>query len=250
MRPVSNPASALGEAVGKLIENSLIEVVKQEVLARNFGIDSARLKNGSENTYQIDAVIFDRNGDPVILIESKYIRYKKHNRDKASWLCVAHHNLRKTFPTIRKSIAVLAGNWSTPSKALLDSFGVEVIELPFEEIVKTLACYDICFEWEEKDRETPRESWEKYCKLDPQDLPQIANLLTEPVHNHIVSSVAETLDTDLSDIRQHVSEVEVLLKTNRGEMVLRSYESVAASLQDLMSLVQDKHHQADELSEG
>lgn len=248
MKPVSNPASALGEAVGKLIESSLIEIVKQEVIARNFGIESARLKNGNENTYQIDAIVFDQNKQPVILIESKYIRYKKHNRDKASWLCVAHHNLRKTFPTIRKSIAVLAGNWSAPSKALLDSFGVEVIELPFENIVRTLERYNICFEWGEKDRETPRKSWEAYCNLDSRSLLQIASQLTEPVRNHIVNSVVETLDTDLSDIRQHVSEVEVLLKTNRGEMVLRSYESVAASLQDLMSLVQDKLHQADELS--
>lgn len=81
MKPVSNPASALGEAVGKLIESSLIEIVKQEVIARNFGIESARLKNGSENTYQIDAIVFDQNKQPVMLIESKYIRYKKHNRD-------------------------------------------------------------------------------------------------------------------------------------------------------------------------
>lgn len=248
MKPVSNPASALGEAVGKLIERSLIESVQQEVLARDFVIESGRLKNGSENTYQIDAVIFDQSNRPVILIESKYIRYKKHNRDKASWLCVAHHNLRKTFPTIRRSIAVLAGNWSTPSKALLDSFGVEVIELPFGEIVRTLAGYDICFEWEEKDRETPQKSWETYCNLDPRSLQQIAGQLIEPVRDQLVSSIVETLDTDLSDIRQHVSEVEVLLKTNRGEMVLRSYESVAASLQDLMSLVQDKPHQTDELS--
>ena len=122
MKEVSNYASALGEAVGKLIEGSLIEVIEEEVVSRNCAIMPYKLRNGSDNIYQIDAVIFDTNNNPVLLLESKYIRYKKHNRDKASWLCVAHHNLRKTHPTIRKSIAVLAGNWSAPSKSLLHSY--------------------------------------------------------------------------------------------------------------------------------
>ena len=248
MRTVSNAASALGEAIGKLIETSLIEGVKEEVLSRGYTIESARLKNGSDNIYQIDAVVFDQENNPIILLESKYIRYKKHNRDKASWLCVAHYNLRKTYPTIRKSIAVLAGNWSRPSKSLLHSFGVEVIELPFEHTVRTLASFGIIFEWDEKDRETPLRSWEAYCSLDENRKKWLAINLTESIQDKIKISLTDTLDTNLDDIQQSISEVEVLLRTNRGEMILQSYKSVADSLQGLIRLVEDKPNPGDELS--
>ena len=162
---VSNAASALGEAVGKLIETAIVEGLREEVESRNHTIRPARLTNGSGNTYQIDAVVFDAEENPIIIIDPKYIRYTKHNRDKGSWLCVAHYNLRKTYPTIRKSIAVLAGRWSAPSKSLIRSFGVEILEVPFQEIVEALVSYGIVFDWPEKDRVTPRQAWEAYDAL-------------------------------------------------------------------------------------
>lgn len=130
VRRVANPASALGEAVGKLFEAAVLQGLAEVVAARGHTIRPARLRNGTGNVYQIDAVVFDVDDNPVIIIDPKYIRYTKHNRDKGSWLCVAHYNLRKTFPTIRKSIAVLAGRWSAPSRALIRSFGVETLEVP------------------------------------------------------------------------------------------------------------------------
>ena len=126
-RQVSNPSSALGEAVGKVFESAVIECLREEVEARGYAIRPARLTNGTGNTYQIDAVIFDHDENPVVIIEPKYIRYTKHNRDKGSWLCTAHYNLRKTFPTIRKSIAVLGGRWSNPSQRLMEKLRSSVV---------------------------------------------------------------------------------------------------------------------------
>lgn len=40
--------------------------------------------------YNIDSVIANELMQPLILFECKYIRYKKHNRDKGSWLCTSH----------------------------------------------------------------------------------------------------------------------------------------------------------------
>lgn len=248
MKNVSNYASALGEAVGKLIEESLIRGIEEEVVSRNYTIAPYKLRNGSSNVYQIDAVIFDVNNNPVLLLESKYIRYKKHNRDKASWLCVAHHSLRKTYPTIRKSIAVLAGNWSAPSKSLLRSFGVDIIELPFEKIVETFASHNIQFNWPEKDRETPKNAWNMYSQFDQATQRVLATELTNPIREQIRNRITETLDANLEDIQQRISEVEVLLKTNRGEMVLETFDSVSASLQGLMKFVVDKPNMDTELS--
>jgi hypothetical protein len=106
---VANPGSALGEAIGKSIEDEITKAVRC-LAEEKYGLHarSGKLANGDGNTYQIDRIIEDKNGNPLITVEIKYLRYKKHNRDKASWTCTAHYNLRKTYPSVRKSMAVLA----------------------------------------------------------------------------------------------------------------------------------------------
>jgi hypothetical protein len=152
---VSNWASALGETIGKLIEDEIERTLKPVCTAKGYyydrggprpGIRSGKklqMVNHSGNTYQLDAVIENPERWPVVLLESKYLRYKKHNRDKASWTCASHYSLRKTHPTVRKSIAVLSGNWSKPSKAFMESFGIELYEVPFESMCQVLGEYGI-----------------------------------------------------------------------------------------------------------
>ena len=240
VRRVANPASALGEAVGKLFESAVVAGLRQEVEVRGYTTHPARLTNGTGNTYQIDAVVFDADENPVIIIDPKYIRYTKHNRDKGSWLCTAHYNLRKTYPTIRKSIAVLAGRWSDPSKALMRSFGVEILEVPFDGMVSILEEYGINFAWAEKDRETPRAAWEHFAGLENDTRVAIASHLTAGVIDRLRSAVTQVLDADIATLPTRISEVEVLLKTDRDEMVLLTFDSVASSLQAMARLVSDR----------
>ena len=240
VRRVANPASALGEAVGKLFESAVVEGLRREVEARGYTIRPARLTNGTGNTYQIDAVVFDADDNPVIIIDPKYIRYTKHNRDKGSWLCTAHYNLRKTYPTIRKSIAVLAGRWSEPSKALINSFGVEILEVPFDGMVSVLGEYGVSFAWAEKDRETPRAAWEHFAGLGGDVHTAIASDLTEGIIERLNIAVTRVLDADVDSLPTRISGVEVLLKTDRDEMVLLTFDSVASSLQAMARLVSDR----------
>ncbi len=237
---VANPASAMGEAVGKLFETAIVEGLREEVEARNHTIRAARLRNGSGNTYQIDAVIFDADDNPVIIIDPKYLRYTKHNRDKGSWLCVAHYNLRKTFPTIRKSIAVLGGRWSAPSKGLIQSFGVEILEVPFDKISNVMASRGIDFDWQESDRTTARAAWETYETIDDEERGKIAVEMTSDILEQLKSDVVLVLETDMSAIPHRVSEVEVLLKTDQNEMVLLRFGSIANTLQAMAQLVSDR----------
>ena len=237
---VSNAASALGEAVGKLIETAIVEGLRAEVESRQHTIHPARLTNGSGNTYQIDAVIFDRDDNPVIIIDPKYIRYTKHNRDKGSWLCVAHYNLRKTYPTIRKSIAVLAGRWSAPSRALIRSFGVEILEVPFTDIVAALNNYGITFDWPERDRDTPRRAWETYERLNPADRQAIAHAITAGLLEQLRADVAQVLSADLNQLPHRVSEVEILLKTDQDEMLLLRFDTAAVALAGLAQFTADR----------
>ena len=239
-RRVSNPASALGEAVGKLFESAVVEGLRQEVESRNHTVRPARLTNGTGNSYQIDAVVFDADENPIIIIDPKYIRYTKHNRDKGSWLCTAHYNLLKTYPSIRKSIAVLAGSWSTPSKALIRSFGVEVLEVPFARLVEVLREYEVVFDWGEKDRETPRQAWGLFSTLEDFDRDAIGAKFTEEVMDSLTTAVTQVLDTDISSLPSRISSVEVLLKTDHDEMLLLTFDSIVASLQGMTNLVSDR----------
>lgn len=236
---VANPGSALGEAVGKLFETAIIKGIREAVEARGHTVRPAKLTNGSGNTYQIDAVVFDQSGNPVIIIDPKYIRYTKHNRDKGSWLCVAHYNLRKTFPTIRKSISILAGRWSKPSKALIRSFGVEILEVPFQKMVDIMAQWDIAFDWQESDRASASQAWQDFEALNDETRTQIAYNLTEDILEKLRNDVIQVLETDLSALPRHVSQVEILLKTDQDETVLLTFDSIAKALQAMAQLVSD-----------
>ena len=239
-RTVSNPASALGEAVGKVFEAAVVECLRAEVEARDCSIGPEKMVNGTNNTYQIDAVVFDADGNPIILIDPKYIRYTKHNRDKVSWLCVAHYNLRKTYPTIRKSIAVLAGRWSEPSKELLRSFGVEILEVPFDRIVATLLKHGVDFDWPEKNRDIPRQAFDVWQDLDEEAKQEVGANLVAAISTDLQESVGQVLDVDVDSLSARLSEVEVLLKSERGEIVLQSFGSVVDAVQAMTALLSDK----------
>ena len=247
-RQVSNAASALGQGVGKLFEGAIRGGLEDVATERGHSIRPARLRNGTGNVYQIDAVVFDAADNPVIIIDPKYIRYTKHNRDKGSWLCVAHYNLRKTFPTIRKSIAVLSGRWSEPSKELIRSFGVATLEAPFAYMVSVLREYGVDFAWAERDRETPRTAWGRFAMLDDEAQAAIAAGLTEGIIEELRAAVAQVLDTDTATLPTRRSGVEVLLKTDRDEMLLQTFDSVAAALRAMTGLVSDRGDVSDLLA--
>jgi len=111
---IQNPGSALGEAIGAQMEMALNVFLKSLVEPLGCHFISKGLEKNEKTTrsltssasnlparklllydkfgtaYNIDSVITNDSLQPLILIESKYIRYKKHNRDKGSWVCTAH----------------------------------------------------------------------------------------------------------------------------------------------------------------
>ena len=233
---VVRATSALGQGVGKLFESAVLESVHDEVEARNYSIRPSRLRNGTGNQYQIDAVIFDSRDRPTIIIDPKYIRYTKHNRDKGSWLCVAHYNLRKTHRSIRKSLAVLAGRWSDPSKALVRSFGVEVLEVPFDHMADVLNAHGVEFRWPETGGEAvARKSLDEFSNLGEGIRSKIGMDMVSGIADRLRSEVCQVLDTDVASIATQVAQVEIL----QGEIVHSAFESVTDAMKALTDLVSD-----------
>jgi hypothetical protein len=194
--------------------------------------------NKSGNEYQLDGVVETSDGKPVILLESKYLRYKKHNRDKASWTCASHYSLRKSHPTIRKSMAVISGNWSLPSKKFMESFGIELHEISFAHMCKVLANYNIEFDWHEKDTQTPKRSWENFLKLSRIEKEKISEQLINPIKDTLIQSIDVTIKGG-EDWAKRLREIELLLKTDRNEYFTYSFHTTREVLQFLLGLQED-----------
>lgn len=237
---VANPGSALGEAIGALLESEIHRILKPLAEEKGYiyittGPINRRtgkaakliLTDGDGNEYNVDSVIVNSRVQPLVLIESKYIRYKKHNRDKASWICTAHARLRQRYVTVRKSIAVLMGSWSKPSKRLLRSFEVELFEIPFDAICDTLARYDIDYRWAEKDRQKAMGGWQAFCRLSEHDRNQIARSLIAEVESDLRRSLEAALD---ESIPRRVQSVSVVMRSNRGEMFTYTFADLQQAL--------------------
>lgn len=237
---VANPGSTLGEAIGSLIErevNRILRPIAEEngcvyASAGRINPKTGRptkllLKDAAGNEYNIDSVIANQRMQPLVLIESKYIRYKKHNRDKGSWICTAHYSLRRTFPSIRKSIAVLAGSWSGSSKAMLESFDVSLYEVGFQTVVDTLANYGVDFAWGEKERNKAMVAWRRWQELSESDYSEIGRILLAEIEPRLREALAVTLDTA---VPREISEIEITIETNIGESRRYSFASIAEAI--------------------
>ena len=236
----ANPAAALGEAAGKLFEAAVLNVLQPVAQRRGFTVAPERLVNGTGNTYQIDAVVSDAEQRPVIIVDPKYIRYTKHNRDKARWLCTAHYNLRKSYPTLRKSVAVLGGRWSNPSIALMQSFGVDILTVPFEHYCDVFDQASIQFDWHESDRSVAPVSLERFRMLTEDEQSHIADSLIAPVSQQLTDSVDQVLELDLSAAPHLISGVEILIKTELNEMLLFQEPNIQSAVAKMMELMPER----------
>jgi hypothetical protein len=177
--------------------------------------------------YSIDGVILNETNQPLVLLESKYIRYKKHNRDKGSWICHAHGEVRRFYPSIRSSVAVLAGNWSKTSLTMITSHNINVFLVPFERLVEVLAKRGIDFEWGEKDRHLAVEAWKRYNALEPREV----DLIGDEIIQSIKKPLAELLEKTLSnDVPREIQRVAIEIHSNLGEVKRFEFSSREAAL--------------------
>lgn len=245
MVEIQNPGSALGEAIGAAMEEALNDFLaklvsrqgchylsKSPVLGKGGNARRLLMFDKFGTAYNIDAVVANASMQPLILLESKYIRYKKHNRDKGSWICTAHPALRRRYASIRSSIAVLAGNWSSSSVAMMKSFDVNIFLVPFSRICKLLAEYDIKYDWDEKDRMAAQDAWQKYARLTAAQKSRIGAEMIRAIKPELKKLALSILD---DSIPREVSRVTIELRSNLGEAKVYDFSGVAEAVDFLNS---------------
>lgn len=234
---IVNPGSALGEAIGASMERALrtllwevadeygCHYLTSGVRQTKAGIKAKKLLmfDNFGNEYDIDGVIANELMQPLILFESKYIRYKKHNRDKGSWVCTAHSSIRRRYHSIRSSIAVLAGNWSNSSIAMMESHDINIFLIPFNYICDVLANYGIEFDWGEKEQEKAYLAWEKYSQLTEREQNEIGQALVSTIIERLVKLIGAVLD-DANP--REIERVIIELVSNLGEVKVFEFDSV------------------------
>lgn len=134
---IANPGSALGEAIGALLEKEIHRILKP--LAEESGCIYVTAGPVNPKTGKVTKLILtDGDGN-------------EYNVD-----------------------SVIINSWSKSSKRLLRSFEVELFEISFNDICDALSPYQIDYRWAEKDRRQAMESWRKFCQLPEQDRERIA----------------------------------------------------------------------------
>ena len=183
--------------------------------------------------HNIDGIITDESMKPLVLLESKYIRYKKHNRDKGSWICNTHTALRKRYKSIRASIAILAGSWSKTSLAMIESSDVSVFLINFNAIAEILQKYNIDFNWDEKDTSKPRVAWYLYDKLTERQKMNIAKQMADLIKDKLLALLRDILDDTKPRTIKKLS-IEVL--SSWGETSRESFEKKEDAIKYLEEL--------------
>ena len=224
---ISNASNAVGEAIGKSIENALTNFLKEIVnkydhnLISDGGINpkTKKLKkllmyDIHNNDYNIDGVVITKNDKPIILLEYKYCRYHKHSREKASWVCNTDNSIQKRFTSVRCGIAILAGRWTSASIAMMRSHGIIVFHAPFEKICSVLQVHNIEFDWSEKDKKAKEIGLAKYNSLNECQKQDIAIEIVKDIIPEIELTVAKILDTT---IERRIKKVGIELYSNVGE---------------------------------
>ena len=238
---VENPGSAIGEAIGSCMEEALAEklievadsyschYLTSGVRNTKSGVKVKKLlmSDNYGNEYDIDGVFANENMQPLILFESKYIRYKKHNRDKGSWICNAHSAVRRRYHSIRSSIAILAGNWSGSSQAMMKSYDINLFFIPFEFICELLLEVDIDFNWGEKEKEKAKSAWYKYNDLSNDKKKSIGKKMVALIEEDLISLIENILD---ESIEREIKKIVVEIVSSLGEVKLFEFNSVEEAL--------------------
>lgn len=233
-KTIANPGAKLGQAIGEMMERSL--AARMRALADKHGCHylgpdpdpevkkkDLKLRDEFGTEYNIDALVANGSLQPLVLLESKYIRYKKHNRDKGSWICHTHRALRNRFHSVRKSVAVLAGSWTQSSVAMIRSARVDVFLVPFEKIAALLKARGVDFEWDEKDRDAAVFARMTYENLPPEVKRDIAEGMIADIERPFCEAVDAALQ---SDAAPEIVEVVAELYADSGEVRRKHFDTV------------------------
>ncbi len=234
MSPV-NPGSALDQAIGNLFEGKLEEILRKVVEDSGYVYHSGRdplpgysgktlrVRDKNGKFWRIDLAVTDKNAHLIIVGEMKYIQRAKHATDKGSWICNCHTLIRQTFPTIRASIAMLAGGWTENALRMIRNTGTDIFFVPYKEVVNTFSRKGMEIDWTDAESDIASQiAWEAFCDLNEQALEEIKNGMIQKIAKPLKMHVENILNDKKE---RKIAEIEINIQTNKGEILNIKFSS-------------------------
>lgn len=127
-------------------------------------------------------------------------------------------------------MAILAGNWSNSSVAMMKSHDINLFLIPFDLISNVLSSFGIDFEWGEKEKEKAHDAWHKFNLLSEPQQDQIGEAMIDVVEEDLKGIIERILDDEVS---RQVERVVLELVSNLGEVKVFEFESVEEAIEFL-----------------
>ena len=225
---------AFGQRLGKLLEDEIHRIVQECLYGTDFDfIPKGQLADLHGKLCTHDGLVVDREAQPFVVIESKVIQKAKHATEKAAKVVREHPDLKRAHPTLRSSIAVLAGAFTTAPLRMVEASGANVLFIPQDHLVLVCRDYGIEILW--ADREAITHSvlaLHRYNTLSQEELRVLGERLLQPV----AGQLRETIRAAIADVATNpVVGVWVDILFHRGEIGHHEFDSIHEAVDYLQS---------------
>lgn len=228
-RSATSPASSLGQWIGSIVSSGVTAVL-DDICNEDEGLRLARPKPGRKQTTlpnvrgqerEIDDILENASGEPIVLSESKWLKDARHLNDKGAWIALMSE-VKQANPTVKGAISILAGPWSAGGNVEALNKVVRVIPITTEEVYNLLADFGIHIEinTERNIYKNPEEPLDKLLSL-------ALHHATEGV-NIILSMGVELVSRHKAHIKQAIDEIKQL-PSNMDMVELDTIEEVAVT---------------------
>ncbi len=225
---------AFGQRLGKLLEDEIHRTVQDCLYGTDFVfIPKGRLADLYGKLCTHDGLIVDQEGHPYAVIESKIIQKAKHATEKATKVAREHPDLKRAHPTLRSSIAVLAGDFTPEPLRMVEASGANLLFIPQDHLVSACRDYGIEILWEDYEAATHAvTALERYNTLTPEERKGLGQRILQPV----AAQLQKVVEAAIAAMPENpVIGVWVDLLFQRGEIRHHEFDSVKEALDYLRS---------------
>jgi hypothetical protein len=225
---------AFGQRLGKLIEDEIHRIVQDCLYGSDFEfIPKGQLADLHGKLCTHDGLVVDREGYPYAIIESKVIQKAKHATEKAAKLAREHPDLKRAHPTLRSSIAVLAGDFTPEPLRMVEASGANLLFIPQDHLASACRDYGIEILWADHEAATYAvAALERYSALTQEERKALGQRILQPVAVQLQEVVAAAI----ADVPENpVVGVWVDVFFQRGEIGHHEFDSIKEALDYLQS---------------
>lgn len=225
---------AFGQKLGKLLEDEIHRVVQDCLYGTDFEfVPQGRLADLHGKLCTHDGLIVDRQGRPFAVIESKVIQKAKHATEKAAKVAREHPDLKRAHPTLRSSIAVLAGDFTPEPLRMVEASGANLLFIPQDHLSLVCRNYEIEILWEDRDAaQSAMAALERYNALTQKKRKALGQRIVQPIAEQLRAVVKATI----ADVPENpVRGVWVDIFFQRGEIGHHEFDSIEEALDYLRS---------------